>query len=315
MTVVLALALRATATGGLQALTAVFGMSAGAILYAFSFGWIKAHILDVWALGEVCLARSAGGPDLVRLLGLADLLNGPNSAQLIQGLRLMSQTHKLLPKNVGDALDCSSCHLNGGTIAKASPYFGLMSEFPSYSSRAGRVITIEDRVNGCFLRSEAGAALPPDSPEMRAMVAYMAWLKGEKGPDGKIVGRGLPKLDHALKPDPAHGEKVFGEKCAVCHGKNGEGMKSATGDWIFPPLWGDRSFNIGAGMARAFTAGGFVKANMPIAHRAAFPQDQGGLSDQDALDVAEFFTRQPRPDFPSKLNDWPKGGKPPDSRY
>ena len=246
---------------------------------------------------------------------LADLLSEPNSAPLIQGLRLMSRTHKLLPKNVGGVLDCSSCHLNGGTVAKASPYFGLVSAFPSYNKRAGRVISIEDRLNGCFLRSEAGAPLPADSPEMKAMVAYMGWLKGEKGPDGKIIGRGTSKLDKSLKPDPAHGQRVYAEKCAVCHGKNGEGTRSAAGDWIFPPLWGDQSFNIGAGMARTWTAAGFVKANMPIAHREFFPQDQGGLSDQDSLDVAEFFTHRPRPDFPPKVNDWPKDEKPFDARY
>ena len=33
-------------------------MIAGAILYAFSYGWIKAHILGVWALGKVRLPRS-----------------------------------------------------------------------------------------------------------------------------------------------------------------------------------------------------------------------------------------------------------------
>ncbi len=261
------------------------------------------------------LALPAPEPRTILTPRLADLLNDPNSVQLIQGLRLMAQTHRLLPNNVGDALDCNSCHLDGGTIAKASPYFGVVTLFPVYNKRAGRVITIEDRLNGCFQRSMNGAPLPPDSPEMKAMIAYMAWLKGEKGPDGKIIGRGLPKLDHAMKPDPAHGQKVYADKCAVCHGKNGEGMKSAAGDWVFPPLLGDHSFNIGAGMARTFTAGGFVKANMPVAHQVNFPQDQGGLSDQDALDVAEFFTHQPRSDFPAKVNDWPKGDKPFDSRY
>ncbi len=261
------------------------------------------------------LGLPAPEPRTILTPRLADLLTDPNSAQLIYGLRLMAQTHKLMPNNVGAALDCNSCHLDGGTIAKASPYFGVVSLFPMYAARAGRVITIEDRLNGCFQRSMHGAPLPVDSPEMKAMVAYMAWLKGEKGPDGKIVGRGLPKLDRSMKADPAHGEKVFAEKCAVCHGKNGEGTKSAAGDWIFPPLWGDQSFNIGAGMARTSTGAGFVKANMPIAHQVKFPQDQGGLSDQDALDVGEFFTHQPRSDFPPKVNDFPKGGKPFNSRY
>ena len=61
-------------------------------------------------------------------------------------------------------------------------------------------------------------------------------------------------------------------------------------------------------MARLNTAAAFVKSSMPLG--------QGGsLSDQEAFDVAAFFTRQPRPDFAGKLEDWPKGGKPDDVRY
>jgi len=39
------------------------------------------------------------------------------------------------------------------------------------------------------------------------------------------------------------------------------------------------------------------------------------LSDADAIDVAAYFTRQPRPDFSAKTRDWPKGDKPDDARY
>ncbi len=63
-------------------------------------------------------------------------------------------------------------------------------------------------------------------------------------------------------------------------------------------------------MARACMAAGFAKANMPIAHQVNFPQAHGGLPDQDALDVAEFFTRPPRADFPPKVNGGPNGDKP-----
>jgi cytochrome c len=62
-------------------------------------------------------------------------------------------------------------------------------------------------------------------------------------------------------------------------------------------------------------AAGFVKANMVMGHGQKFPLGQGNLSDQDAVDVAEYFTHMPRPDFPEKIHDWPKGGKPKDARY
>ncbi|WP_162955837.1 c-type cytochrome, partial [Pseudomonas aeruginosa] len=130
-----------------------------------------------------------------------------------------------------------------------------------------------------------------------------------------VAGRGVGKVDPALKPDPENGRKVYARQCAVCHGENGEGLRNSAGEMLFPPLWGDESFNIGAGMARTFTAAAFVKHNMPIGFQERFPLGQGGLSDQDAVDVAEYFSHQPRPDFPDKIKDWPKDKRPLDARY
>ena len=59
----------------------------------------------------------------------------------------------------------------------------------------------------------------------------------------------------------------------------------------------------------------WVKRNMPIGFHGKFPLGQGGLTDQEAVDVAEYFSHMPRPDFPDKVKDWPKGGKPADARY
>jgi thiosulfate dehydrogenase len=36
------------------------------------------------------------------------------------------------------------------------------------------------------------------------------------------------------------------------------------------------------------------------------PLGQGGLSDQDAVDVAAYFSHMPRPDFPDKVKEWPR---------
>src|SRR5262245_59261388 len=44
-------------------------------------------------------------------------------------------------------------------------------------------------------------------------------------------------------------------------------------------------------MARLRNAAGFVKANMPLGKGET-------LTDADAVDVAAYFIRQPRPDFP-----------------
>ena len=246
---------------------------------------------------------------------LADMLAQPNAEQLVRGMRLHLETKALLPNNVGDSLNCTSCHLNAGTVADGSPFVGVSAFFPSYGARAGRIITLEERINGCFRRSMNGKPLPPESPDMKAMVAYFDWMKRDTKPEDKVAGRGVGKIDRSIKPDVEHGKLVYEEQCAVCHGKDGEGLKNAEGKYIYPPLWGDQSFNIGAGMARTYTAAAFVKRNMPIAMHDKFPLGQGGLSDQDAVDVAEYFSHQPRSDFPDKVKDWPKDKKPSDARY
>ncbi|MAF00938.1 MULTISPECIES: c-type cytochrome [unclassified Herbaspirillum] len=246
---------------------------------------------------------------------LADMLKEKNATQLILGARLNIETGRLLPQHVGNGLNCASCHLNAGTVGGGSPYVGVSAAFPTYAARAGRVITLEDRINGCFPRSMDGKPLPPGSQDMQAMLAYIEWMRRDAQPGEKVPGRGIGKIDQKLKPDPVNGERIYHAQCAACHGAQGEGIRSPSGQWVYPALWGAQSFNIGAGMARTYTAAAFVKRNMPIALHDRFPLGQGGLSDQEAVDVAEFFTHQPRPDFAPKTRDWPRDKKPADARY
>ncbi len=107
-----------------------------------------------------------------------------------------------------------------------------------------------------------------------------------------MKGRGFLKLaDPPLPYDPERGAKVFAENCTACHGENGEGMTDADGVYTYPPLWGDHSFNWGAGMGRIANAAGFIKANMPFG--------QGySLTDQQAWDVAAFVDAHERPRDP-----------------
>lgn len=247
---------------------------------------------------------------------VADIPDDDNGKQILLGRRLLAETRTLLPNNVGDALNCDSCHLNGGTVPNASPYLGMAVKYPRYNPRAGRSVTLEERLNGCLLRSMNGKPLAPDAPEMKAMIAYFNWLSAGLPRNAKVEGAGIGEVDTDLTPDPVRGKEIYAAKCAECHGADGEGLRNARNEIVFPPLWGDHSFNIGAGMARTYTAAAFIKNNMPIGYGLNAPLGQGGaLSDQDAVDVAEYFTHQPRPDFPPKVNDWPKGGKPKDARY
>jgi len=233
---------------------------------------------------------------------------GPLGEAVALGKRVLTHTPENAAAYSGNALNCTNCHLNAGRMPYSSPWVGVWGVFPAYGSRNARVISLQDRINGCFLRSMNGRALPMDSPEMIGILAYMQWLSRGVPTGMSVKGRGFLRIKSPQPPDAERGRQVYAEKCAVCHGADGQGMFGASGETIYPPLWGPKSFNIGAGMARLNTAAAFVKANMPLG--------QGGsLSDQDAFDVAAFFTRQPRPDFDAKISDWPNGGKPEDARY
>ncbi len=236
--------------------------------------------------------------------------------QILLGRQLVADTKRLLPDNVGDVLNCTNCHLGAGKVPLAAPFVGVAVNYPRSNPRAGRVVTLEERINGCFLRSMNGKPLATDSSQMKALVAYFNWLSTGLERNANVQGKGIGRVDTSLVPDPDHGKRIYASACAECHGENGEGSKDADSNVVFPPLWGEHSFNIGAGMARTYTAAAFIKQNMPIGYGLNPPLGQGGaLSDQDAVDVAEYFTHQPRPDFPPKVNDWPKGGKPKDARY
>jgi thiosulfate dehydrogenase len=233
---------------------------------------------------------------------------GPMGDAIRYGQKVLTDTQTYAKQYVGGGLNCTTCHLNGGKTAYASPWVGVWGVFPEYRSRNMFVNSLQDRVNDCFERSMNGKALPLDSKEMRGILAYMWWLSKDVPTGVNVVGRGFKRINAESPADPAHGKEIYAAKCATCHMHDGEGKTGPNGEYMFPALWGPKSFNIGAGLARLNNAAAFVKTNMPLG--------QGDtLTVQEAFDVAAYFTQQPRPDFPGKENDWPKGDKPKDARY
>lgn len=218
-----------------------------------------------------------------------------------RGRALLAATHDSLPTHVGNSLRCFSCHLDEGRRASGLPLIGAYTRYPQFRARRARVDLIEDRVNDCFVRSMNGKALPPDGSDMRDIVTYLAWMSRGVAVGDSVKAQGAPQLA-TLEADTARGAKIFVENCVRCHGANGEGSVVA------PPLWGAKSYNIAAGMARYRTAALFVLHNMPF-------DKPNSLTPQQALDVARYVNTRPRPDFAGKENDWPAGGRPSDVPY
>ena len=222
--------------------------------------------------------------------------------QIRLGYQIVVNTQEYARPYVGNRLNCTNCHLDGGLNPNAASFVGLAAVYPEYRARSARVNTLADRVNECFERSLSGRALPPDSFKLQAVVAYITWLSRGVPSGATISWRGLQRIDSRRPLDPVNGKQVFASKCAFCHGSDGLGTMAA------PPVWGPQSYTIGAGMARVSMAAAFIKANMPRSWGWS-------LSDDDAYDVAAYINAQPRPNFPGKANDWPKGGKPADAPY
>jgi thiosulfate dehydrogenase len=234
--------------------------------------------------------------------------DGPVGEAIRYGYKVLSETQTYAKDYVGNGLNCTSCHLDGGRAPNAGPWVGVWGVFPEYRTRNAKMNSLQDRVNDCFERSMNGKALPNESKEMQGILGYMWWLSQGVPTGASVEGRGFKRIKAEREPDEAIGKTLFAAKCAACHGVDGQGQRGPKGEYLYPALWGNQSFNIGAGMARLNTAAPFIKWNMP--------RGQGGsLSDQEAYDIAAYFTRQPRPDLADKHNDWPKGDKPKDARY
>lgn len=244
-------------------------------------------------------------------------------AELIKtGYELLSNTWKHIGPEVSDPekrytgnnLACKNCHLQTGTKKYAAAWVGVTARYPRYRGRENKIGTIQNRINGCMERSMNGRSLPDDSPEMQAMVAYMEWLSEGVPEKTEPVEKGFVKIEIPNRAvDFEHGEKVFIARCAACHQIDGSGVKMNDGvGYTYPPLWGEDSYNHGAGMNRVLTAARFIKANMPFGSTYTNPQ----LTDEEAYDVAGYIDSKPRPKKADTEKDYPDlSKKPVDSPY
>ncbi len=206
---------------------------------------------------------------------------------VILGANILSDTQKYAAQYVGNGLTCSNCHFDGGRLAGGRggglSLVGTAATYPRYRPRQDYAVDLTVRVNDCFQRSENGKPLPEGSHEMEAVLTYLKWLSKGIPVYGEAPWLKLEKIQSNHAADSNAGREVFDVKCAPCHGRDGLGTTAA------PPLWGDRSYNDGAGMSKQETLSAFALLNMPFG--------SPNLSPEQALDVAAFVDTQPRPKF------------------
>ncbi|MGN6541055.1 MAG: c-type cytochrome [Ginsengibacter sp.] len=216
--------------------------------------------------------------------------------------------------HITNGMNCNNCHIEAGTRLWGNNFSMVASTYPLYRNRSGKIETVEMRINDCLERSLNGKKIPDTLKEMKAMIAYIKWVGKDVRKGVKTKASGIEKLPFLNRSaDTTRGKIVYMTICQNCHGKNGGGkLKDNQKEYLYPPLWGRNSYNVGAGLYQLSKFAGYIKDNMPLGTTFANTQ----LTVEQAWDVAAFVNSQPRPsknvssDYPdisSKPVDYPFG--------
>lgn len=225
---------------------------------------------------------------------------GPDNDLIRYGKDLTVNTPRYIGKNAtdpamryaGNDLACQNCHLDAGLQPFAAPFVSTFATFPMMVD--DQVLTLTRRINGCMRRSLNGKDIPTEGREMEALIAYFKFV-GKGSPVGvRVPGMGLRPIENPISPpDARRGEAVYAKLCVTCHKEDGQGelrQPPAIG-YNIPPLWGDASFNAGAGMAKTAYAASYIRDNMPFGISYLTPV----LTAQQAWDVAAYIISKPHP--------------------
>ncbi len=251
--------------------------------------------------------NSSNLPDTTAAWSVPDvnsLPDGEEKDMILYGRELLNKTCNLIGPRATDStmrfagnnLVCSNCHFDAGTRFQSYNLVGVTSRYPQYSERTNITETIQDRLNDCMTRSLNGKPLPEDSREMKAMVAYLEFISKNVPKGFKVHGEGIPAAPPLGRdPNPVRGGEMFAKYCSTCHGGSGEGAQTDSEipgviKYRVPPLWGDDSYNDGAGMSTQSMAVPFIYHMMPF-------DNKNSLSLEDAYDIEAFINSQPRPVF------------------
>lgn len=208
-----------------------------------------------------------------------------------------TNTHPLTKEYVGNSLTCSNCHLNAGKDKTLGTFIGTAAAFPAYSKREKSVQTLQDRINNCFMRSMNGTRPIVGTKASIAMTTYVSWLStgieikmNPKKPVNNYYSKIWPgnKIMNPLVKKASHenylkGKELFNTKCASCHGIDGQGVAN------FPPVWGSKSYNTGAGLSKLNKMATWLKHTMPLGNP--------NLTNQEAVDISIYVNAQKRDEF------------------
>ncbi len=233
-----------------------------------------------------------------------------DSVKLGEDILLHTDTNKLSKDFVGSKLQCANCHRSGengkvGMTDKIGTFIGTATAFPAYSKRHKSVISLQKRIEGCFQRCLNGDKKVVGTKVGIAVESYITWLSN--GMDinmsstaprtplkqefwSENVKKYTKLFKKATHEDYVDGEKLYLQKCASCHGINGDGND------LFPPLWGrDKdgkwlSYTADGSMAKLSHGATWIQDNMPL-------NSKEKLSDKEVMQITLYIDAQPRESY------------------
>lgn len=292
-----------------KTITYLFGAVTALVVIVFAGVFIYQDNPEVFIKKKLAETIQNWSPRDVELA----ITNGFGNTEVEYGYHLISDSPDFIgpgaedPKMryAGNNLACANCHLESGTKAGSASWIGITERFPQFSNRSNKESTLEERINGCMERSMDGRKLPADSREMKAILAFMNWLSEDVPEDRKDEFKGFPTIEiPAFAVNLETGAALYQVQCASCHGENGQGVqKNGDGNgYLYPPVWGEDSYNDGAGMHRVITAARFIKGNMPFGEAT---MENPKLTDEEAYHLAGYINSFERPEKKNKENDFP----------
>jgi len=227
--------------------------------------------------------------------------------KLGEDILLHTNTNPLSKGYVNSKLQCVNCHRKGrdgraGTSDKIGTFIGTSTAFPAYSKRYDDIISLQNRIDGCFLRCMGGTKSVVNTKVGIAVESYITWLstgmdvnmsaKAPRTPlkiamwskNRKKFKKLFAKVSHK---NYLNGKKLYENKCASCHGVDGKGVGT------FPSLWGrDKeghwlSYTADGSMAKLPNGATWIQDNMPLGN----PQT---LSDDEVVDITLYINAQER---------------------
>jgi len=227
-----------------------------------------------------------------------------------EDILLHTDANSLSKHFVNSKLQCVNCHRKGkdgrvGTTNKIGTFIGTATSFPAYSKRYKDIISLQNRIDGCFQRCLGGDKSVVNTKVGIAVESYITWLStgmdinmSSKAPrtplkikfwstNRKKFKKMFKNVTHA---NYLNGKKLYENKCASCHGINGSGNQA------FPPLWGKNekgewlSYTADGSMAKLENAATWIQDNMPL-------NNERSLTDQETVDITLYIDSHKRADY------------------